>query len=165
MLLSGHLQVSGFTADWGMIFNDIFSLIKSCIHSVDALVLIAPILLYHHKVTEVLLEHGSSGSDGTAETPQYSDVKVRVLLTRRYGYSILTIYLPTLVLLVVSYVTLYIRPTLFDTRMMAALTVQLVIATLFSQVRLVASQDDVRSNDSSLFRETYPVLHEYVLLT
>lgn len=65
---------------------------------------------------------------------QFSEVKVRVPLTRRYGYAILNIYLPTMVLLIVSYVTLFIRPAVFDVRMMSALTVQLVIATLFSQV-------------------------------
>ncbi|KAK4314330.1 hypothetical protein Pmani_014362 [Petrolisthes manimaculis] len=64
----------------------------------------------------------------------YSEVWVRIPLTRRYGYAILNIYLPTLVLLIVSYITLFFRPKIFDTRMMAALTVQLVIATLFSQV-------------------------------
>lgn len=64
----------------------------------------------------------------------YSEAWVRIPLTRRYGYAILNIYLPTLVLLIVSYITLFFRPDIFDTRMMAALTVQLVIATLFSQV-------------------------------
>lgn len=65
---------------------------------------------------------------------QFSEVKVRVPLTRRAGYAILNIYLPTLVLLVVSYVTLFIRPAIIDVRMTSALTVQLVIATLYSQV-------------------------------
>ena len=65
---------------------------------------------------------------------QFSEVKVIVPLTRRSGYAILNIYLPTLVLLIVSYVTLFIRPAIIDVRMTSALTVQLVIATLFSQV-------------------------------
>lgn len=65
---------------------------------------------------------------------QFSEVKVRVMLTRRAGYAVLNIYLPTVVLLVVSYVTLYIRPAIIDVRMTSALTVQLVIATLYSQV-------------------------------
>ncbi|KAK3853727.1 hypothetical protein Pcinc_039746, partial [Petrolisthes cinctipes] len=80
------------------------------------------------KVGTLHLEKGQGDDDG------FSDLKVMVPLTRRYGYAILNIYLPTLVLLIVNYVTLYFRPAIFDTRMMAALTVQLVIATLFSQV-------------------------------
>lgn len=78
------------------------------------------------QVEPLTLVHG--GDD------QFSEVKVKVPLTRRYGYAVLNIYLPTLVLLIVSYVTLFIRPAVFDVRMMSALTVQLVIATLFSQV-------------------------------
>ena len=79
-----------------------------------------------HQVETLTLVHGGEG--------QFSEVKVKVPLTRRYGYAVLNIYLPTLVLLIVSYVTLFIRPAIFDVRMMSALTVQLVIATLFSQV-------------------------------
>lgn len=79
------------------------------------------------QVGTVLMVHDNSG--------RYSEARVVVPLARRYGYAILTIYTPTLVLLVVSYTTLFFRTSIFDTRMMAALTVQLVIATLFSQVR------------------------------
>lgn len=87
------------------------------------------------QVSKLLLEHGAGGDDDEeGETYLFSEVKVRVLLARRYGYAILNIYMPTLVLMVVSYVTLFFRPAIFDTRMMSALTVQLVIATLFSQV-------------------------------
>ncbi|KAK7065522.1 hypothetical protein SK128_006704 [Halocaridina rubra] len=64
---------------------------------------------------------------------EFSEATVRIPLERLQGYAILNIYIPTLVLLIISYVTLYFRPIIFDTRMMAALTVQLVIATLFSQ--------------------------------
>ncbi|MPC26187.1 Glutamate-gated chloride channel [Portunus trituberculatus] len=83
-------------------------------------------LLVEYEVEPLTLVHGGEG--------QFSEVKVKVPLTRRYGYAVLNIYLPTLVLLIVSYVTLFIRPAVFDVRMMSALTVQLVIATLFSQV-------------------------------
>ncbi|KAK4315526.1 hypothetical protein Pmani_013226 [Petrolisthes manimaculis] len=82
--------------------------------------------LVEYEVGSVHLIHDNSGT--------YSEARVIVPLTRRYGYAILTIYTPTLVLLVVSYTTLFFRTSIFDTRMMAALTVQLVIATLFSQV-------------------------------
>ncbi|XP_068221246.1 uncharacterized protein [Palaemon carinicauda] len=68
------------------------------------------------------------------DSGMFSEVKVRVPLVRLYGYAILNIYIPTLVLLVISYVTLFFRASIFDVRMMGSLTVQLVIATLFSQV-------------------------------
>ncbi|XP_045127382.1 glycine receptor subunit alpha-4-like [Portunus trituberculatus] len=68
------------------------------------------------------------------ESRMYSEVWVRVPLKRLASYAVLNIYMPTLVLLVVDYFTLFFRPSIFDVRMMAALTVQLVIATLFSQV-------------------------------
>ncbi|KAK7079135.1 hypothetical protein SK128_008292, partial [Halocaridina rubra] len=64
----------------------------------------------------------------------YSETKIIIPLRRRWGYAILNIYTPSLVLLVISYVTLFFRPTIFDVRMMSALTAQLVIATFFSQL-------------------------------
>ncbi|MPC11863.1 Glycine receptor subunit alpha-4 [Portunus trituberculatus] len=54
---------------------------------------------------------------------QYSVSKVRVELVRRYGYAMLNIYIPSLILLIISYV-----------RVMTALTSLLVLATLFTQV-------------------------------
>ncbi|XP_068250250.1 uncharacterized protein [Palaemon carinicauda] len=67
-------------------------------------------------------------------TKFYSEARIIIPLRRLYGYAILNIYTPSLVLLVVSYITLFFRPTIFDVRMMSALTAQLVIATFFSQV-------------------------------
>ncbi|XP_064099440.1 uncharacterized protein LOC135210479 [Macrobrachium nipponense] len=65
---------------------------------------------------------------------EYSEALIKIPLSRLAGYAILNIYIPTLVLLAISYMSLFVRTDMFDTRMMAALTVQLVIATLFSQV-------------------------------
>ncbi|XP_066985092.1 uncharacterized protein [Macrobrachium rosenbergii] len=71
---------------------------------------------------------------GYEATGEYSEALIKIPLTRLAGYAILNIYIPTLVLLMISYMSLFVRTDMFDTRMMAALTVQLVIATLFSQV-------------------------------
>ncbi|XP_064079627.1 LOW QUALITY PROTEIN: uncharacterized protein LOC135196740 [Macrobrachium nipponense] len=68
------------------------------------------------------------------ESGVYSSMQILVPLRRQSGYAILNIYIPTFVLLIISYITLFIRTDMFDVRMMGALTVQLVIATLFSQV-------------------------------
>ncbi|XP_066973211.1 uncharacterized protein [Macrobrachium rosenbergii] len=50
-----------------------------------------------------------------------SEVRVRVPLIRLYGYAILNIYVPTVVLLIVSYLTLFFRASIFDVRMMGSL--------------------------------------------
>ncbi|KAK7084745.1 hypothetical protein SK128_000419 [Halocaridina rubra] len=67
-------------------------------------------------------------------TTQYSVLKVEVMLIRRYGYAILNIYIPSLTLIIISYITLFFRSFIFDTRIMTALTALLVLATLFTQV-------------------------------
>ncbi|XP_064089932.1 uncharacterized protein LOC135203933 [Macrobrachium nipponense] len=83
-------------------------------------------ILREYRVGALELIHDATGAFG--------EVRVRVPLIRLYGYAILNIYVPTVVLLVVSYLTLFFRASIFDVRMMGSLTVQLVIATLFSQV-------------------------------
>lgn len=62
------------------------------------------------------------------------EARVRVPLTRLYGNSILTIYIPSLILMIISYLTLFFRTAIFDVRVMVALTALLVLATLFAQV-------------------------------
>ncbi|KAF2363479.1 Neurotransmitter-gated ion-channel transmembrane domain [Trinorchestia longiramus] len=67
------------------------------------------------------------------ESEAYSEFVIQVSLGRRSGYAILTIYIPSLILLIISYVTLFFRPEIFEVRVMAALTSLLVVATLFTQ--------------------------------
>ncbi|KAG7160999.1 Glutamate-gated chloride channel subunit beta-like 1 [Homarus americanus] len=62
--------------------------------------------LVEYEVGRVHLVHDNSG--------MFSESRVVVPLKRRYGYAILTIYTPTLVLLVVSYTTLFFRIAIFD---------------------------------------------------
>ncbi|XP_068226093.1 uncharacterized protein [Palaemon carinicauda] len=62
-----------------------------------------------------------------------SVVRVRIPLIRLYGHAILNIYIPSLILLIISYFTLFFRKSFFDVRVMAALTALLVLATLFAQ--------------------------------
>lgn len=63
-----------------------------------------------------------------------SDICVEVPLTRLWGNAVLTMYTPSLILLVLSYMTLFFDPSLFEVRIMAALTSLLVMATFFTQV-------------------------------
>ncbi|XP_071530537.1 uncharacterized protein [Panulirus ornatus] len=65
---------------------------------------------------------------------KYSEMRVRIPLQRRSGYAILNIYIPSLILLVISYVSLFFRPHIFEVRVMTTLTSLLVMATLFAQV-------------------------------
>ncbi|XP_068226308.1 uncharacterized protein [Palaemon carinicauda] len=62
-----------------------------------------------------------------------SEVRVRIPLIRLYGHSILNIYVPSLILLIISYLTLFFRTNFFDLKIMASLTALLVLATLFAQ--------------------------------
>ncbi|XP_076058656.1 uncharacterized protein LOC143035676 [Oratosquilla oratoria] len=82
-----------------------------------------------------LIEYGIGGIDLLVNNAtQYSEARVRIELIRRYGYAMLNIYIPSLTLLTISYVTLFFRPTIFEVRVMTALTALLVLATLFTQV-------------------------------
>ncbi|XP_071540839.1 uncharacterized protein [Panulirus ornatus] len=65
---------------------------------------------------------------------EFNEMRVRIPLTRRAGYAILNIYTPSLILLVISYVSLFFRPHIFEVRVMTTLTSLLVMATLFTQV-------------------------------
>nr|XP_045624218.1 uncharacterized protein LOC123774134 [Procambarus clarkii] len=61
------------------------------------------------------------------------EARVRVPMTRQFGNSILNIYIPSLILMIISYLTFYFRTSLFDVRVMVTLTALLVLATLFAQ--------------------------------
>ncbi|XP_071514862.1 uncharacterized protein [Panulirus ornatus] len=65
---------------------------------------------------------------------EYDEMRVRIPLQRRSGYAILNIYTPSLILLLISYVSLFFRPHIFEVRVMTTLTSLLVMATLFTQV-------------------------------
>lgn len=62
-----------------------------------------------------LIEYGIGNIDlKVDETQQYSEIKVQVELIRRYGYAMLNIYIPSLTLLTISYVTLFFRAPIFE---------------------------------------------------
>ncbi|XP_064085620.1 serotonin-gated chloride channel mod-1-like isoform X2 [Macrobrachium nipponense] len=62
------------------------------------------------------------------------DLEVTFDLERRYSLLVLTVFLPTFLLMGISYGTLFIKPKDFDTRSMMALTTLLVMYTMFDQV-------------------------------
>ena len=74
-----------------------------------------------------------------SDDKEYSRLLVRVPLSRRFGYAVLNIYIPSALLLVISYVSLFFRPFIFEVRVMSVLTALLVTATLFTQVFIIIS--------------------------
>ncbi|CAL4071076.1 unnamed protein product [Meganyctiphanes norvegica] len=66
-------------------------------------------------------------------TLDYSVMYVTVYLSRLSGFIMLTVYTPSAMLLVISYLTLFFRVELFQDRIMATITALLVTATIFSQ--------------------------------
>ncbi|XP_071549664.1 uncharacterized protein [Panulirus ornatus] len=62
-----------------------------------------------------------------------AEAQVEVVLQRRVGYPIISIYVPTVILLILAYLSLVFRRDNFEARVMSALTVLLVLAALFTQ--------------------------------
>jgi len=67
---------------------------------------------------------------------EFSQVKVGVRFQRRSGYYLLTLYIPTVLLVSIAYFTLYFNPIDFNSRIVVALTSLLVLTSLFTQVGL-----------------------------
>ncbi|XP_070001308.1 glutamate-gated chloride channel [Penaeus vannamei] len=69
-----------------------------------------------------------------AKKSDYAVTKVKFALERRWSLLVLTIFIPTILLLGIGYVTLFIRLAEFDVRTVMTLTTLLVLYTLFNQV-------------------------------
>ncbi|XP_076030725.1 glycine receptor subunit alpha-2-like [Oratosquilla oratoria] len=63
----------------------------------------------------------------------YSTAEVRVTLKRRYAFHLTSTYLPTVLLILVGYGTLYIRLAMFQVRSIMSLTTLLVLTSLYTQ--------------------------------
>ncbi|XP_070001309.1 uncharacterized protein [Penaeus vannamei] len=64
----------------------------------------------------------------------YAVLEVEFTLERRWSLLVLTIFIPTILLLGIGYVTLFIRLAEFEVRAVMTLTTLLVLYTLFNQV-------------------------------
>lgn len=60
--------------------------------------------------------------------------QVHVPLSRRFGYAVINIYLPSLIMAIVGYLTLFFLTDNFEVRVMTSLTTLLVLATISNQV-------------------------------
>ncbi|XP_069951720.1 uncharacterized protein [Cherax quadricarinatus] len=101
-------------------------------NTVDAAPVTAPTLTY------VLRQGSHTGTDNSVPEEDYNlkirNVTVRVPLARRDGYAVISIYVPSLTMLVIGYLTLFFVRDNFEVRVMTSLTSLLVMATLFTQV-------------------------------
>ncbi|XP_068223058.1 uncharacterized protein [Palaemon carinicauda] len=82
-------------------------------------------VLNEYEIGNIHIIYGDGNATGV--------VKIRIPLIRLYGYAFLNLYTPSLVLLIISYLTLFFKESFFETRVMASLTSLLVLATLFAQ--------------------------------
>nr|XP_053647206.1 uncharacterized protein LOC128698820 [Cherax quadricarinatus] len=60
-------------------------------------------------------------------------IEVGYLLTRRFTLIVLSIYLPSVMLMVIGYTTLYVKVQMLDVRLVVSLTTLLVLYTFFNQ--------------------------------
>ena len=59
-------------------------------------------------------------------------VHMVIVLKRKIQTEILTTYLPTLLLLAISYATIYFKPVFFEASLTVNLTIMLVMTTIFT---------------------------------
>ena len=61
-------------------------------------------------------------------------IQVKVVLGRRLLGTILTVYIPTILVVIISHMTNYFKPFFFEAVVSVNLTVMLVLATMFISV-------------------------------
>ncbi|KAF2363380.1 Neurotransmitter-gated ion-channel ligand-binding domain [Trinorchestia longiramus] len=64
---------------------------------------------------------------------EFSVIKLGVRFVRRSGFYLLTLYIPTVLLVIIAYFTLFFNPIDFNSRIVVALTSLLVLSSLFTQ--------------------------------
>ena len=67
------------------------------------------------------------------ESSQYQIFQIEIVFSRRFGYHLLTIYLPSLCFVSIAYLTMYFRLNNFQVRAIVSLTSLLVLTTLNNQ--------------------------------
>ncbi|XP_071552277.1 uncharacterized protein [Panulirus ornatus] len=85
-------------------------------------------LLPGYEVTECNITVSEAGNNET----RFSELQVQFELTRRWTVIVLSVFVPTTMLICIGYATLYIKLSLLDVRMAVSLTTLLVLYTLFS---------------------------------
>ncbi|XP_037779746.1 glycine receptor subunit alpha-2-like [Penaeus monodon] len=81
--------------------------------------------LIEYTIRNVSVEEGTDGD--------FSAVTVYVRFSRRYEFYLLTLYIPTTLLILIAYSTFYFNPVIFQPRIIVAITALLVLSSLFTQ--------------------------------
>lgn len=68
------------------------------------------------------------------EEGEFSSVSVYVRFQRRYVFYLLTLYIPSTLLIIIAYATFFFNPQDFNSRIVVALTSLLVLSSLYTQV-------------------------------
>lgn len=66
---------------------------------------------------------------------EFATLRVDVRFYRRFMYYLLTLYIPSALLMIIAYASLFFNPLDFNSRIVVALTALLVLSSLFTQVR------------------------------
>ncbi|XP_066980291.1 uncharacterized protein [Macrobrachium rosenbergii] len=69
----------------------------------------------------------------TVNEGEFSKVDVQVKFRRRYGFYMLNIYIPTVLIVISAYTSFFYNPYDFNSRVVVALTAKVVLYTLYSQ--------------------------------
>ena len=65
---------------------------------------------------------------------EFSNLDVSVKFSRRYTFYLLTLYIPTVLLILIAYATFFFNPDDFNSRVVVAVTSLLVLTSLLTQV-------------------------------
>ncbi|KAK3867319.1 hypothetical protein Pcinc_027213 [Petrolisthes cinctipes] len=82
-------------------------------------------LLIEYTIGRVNMETTTDG--------QFSRLRVYVRFLRRFQFYLLTLYIPTTLLMLIAYATFFFNPDDFNSRIVVALTALLVLSSLFTQ--------------------------------
>lgn len=88
-----------------------------------------------------------------------AEAQVEVVLRRRVGYPVISIYVPTVILLTLAYLSLVFRRDNFEARVMSALTVLLVLAALFTQVNVDCCRGYCLTHHESTRTSLWPLIY------
>ncbi|XP_066961634.1 uncharacterized protein [Macrobrachium rosenbergii] len=83
-------------------------------------------VMAEYMVEDITIEKGTEEG--------YSLVAVGITLSRRYGYYMTSVYVPTIMLMIISYASLFCKKENCDLRIMMALTTLLVLYGLYQQI-------------------------------
>ncbi|XP_066941310.1 uncharacterized protein [Macrobrachium rosenbergii] len=119
-LLKPHINLTYFASD------DIAQVPSSIILVVSGTFSFLQELLAEYVVEDITIQKGAAEG--------YSLVVVGITFYRRYAYYLTSAYLPTIMLMIISYTSLFCKRENCDLRVMMALTTLLVLYALYQQI-------------------------------